>query len=68
MLSFGLSIAVFASLFAGIHSENGVEFLFPTQGTTLHYNDYVQVQYTSSFSAPWLFTWCMDGDRNIHRE
>ncbi|ROW13781.1 hypothetical protein VPNG_03507 [Cytospora leucostoma] len=41
---------------------NGVQFLFPTQGAALHYDDYVQVQYTSNFSAPWLFTFCEAAD------
>lgn len=71
MLGFSHTIVGLASLFAGVHSmtpTNGVEFLFPTQGTALHYNDYVQVQYTSNFSAPWLYTFCLDGDSNVGRE
>lgn len=44
---------------------NGVKFLFPTQGVTLHYNDYVEVQYTSGFSKPWLFAFCNASDGTI---
>ncbi|ROW10295.1 hypothetical protein VMCG_02101 [Cytospora schulzeri] len=44
---------------------NGVEFLFPTKGTTLHYNDYVQVQYISNFSDPWLVAYCIGADDHI---
>lgn len=60
-----------ASLFACVSAmtpSNGVEFLFPTQGATLHYNDYVQVQYTSEFSAPWLYTFCRAASGSVSRK
>lgn len=66
-----LSGLLLASLFAGISGmtpSNGVEFLFPTQGATLHYNDYVQVQYTSEFSEPWLYTFCRTASGSVSRE
>lgn len=48
--------------------SNGVEFLFPTQGATLHYNDYVQVQYTSEFDGPWLYTFCRTASGSVSRK
>lgn len=66
-----LSGLLLASLFArvsGMTPSNGVEFLFPTQGATLHYNDYVQVQYTSEFSEPWLYTFCRTASGSVSRK
>lgn len=48
--------------------SNGVQFLYPTKGVTLHYNDYVQVQWTSNFSDPWLFTFCSNSDNDVSRK
>ncbi|POS74990.1 cytochrome-1 [Diaporthe helianthi] len=47
---------------------NGVEFLFPTQGITFHHNDYVQVQYTSEFEAPWLYTFCRAASGSVSQK
>lgn len=48
---------------------NGVQFLFPTQGTTLHYNDNVQVQYTSGFADdPWLVAFCLSADGHVGKK
>lgn len=66
-----LSGVLLASLFArvsGMTPSNGVEFLFPTQGATLHYNDYVQVQYISEFSEPWLYTFCRTASGSVSRK
>ena len=66
-----VSIHLLASIFARVSAmipTNGVEFLFPTQGATLHYNDYVQVQYTSEFSDPWLYTFCRAASGSVSRE
>lgn len=65
------ALPILALLFASVSSmteTNGVLFLFPTQGVTLHYNDYVQVQYISNFTDPWLFTFCRDADGNVGGE
>jgi hypothetical protein len=48
--------------------SNGFEFLFPTQGATLHYNDYVAVQYTSEFDAPYLYTFCREATGSVSRK
>ncbi|PQE03087.1 transmembrane alpha-helix domain-containing protein [Rutstroemia sp. NJR-2017a BVV2] len=39
-------------------STNGVEFLYPTEGLTLHYMDIVNVTYTSGFSSPQMWVFC----------
>lgn len=60
-----------ASLIASVSAatpSNGVEFLFPTQGATLHYNDYVEVQYISEFEAPWLYTFCRAASGSVSRK
>ncbi|KAG8166613.1 hypothetical protein KVR01_002302 [Diaporthe batatas] len=60
-----------ASLIASVSAatpSNGVEFLFPTQGATLHYNDYVQVQYTSEFEAPYLYTFCRAASGSVSQK
>lgn len=65
------SVLFLASLIASVSAatpSNGVEFLFPTQGATLHYNDYVQVQYTSEFEAPWLYTFCRAASGSVSRK
>lgn len=68
---FMASALFLASLMAPVSAatpSNGVEFLFPTQGATLHYNDYVQVQYTSEFEAPWLYTFCRAASGSVSRK
>lgn len=57
---FAFPSAIYAST-----TTNGVEFLFPTLNVTLHYGDYVQVQYISNFSDPWLFAFCLAADGSI---
>lgn len=64
----GLFLASFFASVCGMTPSNGVEFLFPTQGATLHYNDYVQVQYTSEFDAPWLYTFCRTASGSVSRK
>ncbi|PQE18184.1 cytochrome-1 protein [Rutstroemia sp. NJR-2017a BBW] len=39
-------------------STNGVEFLYPTEGLTLHYMDIVNVTYTSGFPSPQMWVFC----------
>lgn len=60
-----LLLGVFSAICGAMTPTNGVQFLFPTAGTTLHYNDNVQVQYTSNFSDPWLFAFCLSADGNV---
>lgn len=64
----GLLLASFFARASAMTPSNGVEFLFPTQGATLHYNDYVQVQYTSEFSEPWLYTFCRAASGSVSRK
>lgn len=64
----GLFLASFIASVCAMTPSNGVEFLFPTQGATLHYNDYVQVQYTSQFDAPWLYTFCKTASGSVSRK
>lgn len=63
-----LGLSSLASTAYAMTMTNGVEFLFPTQGATLHYNDYVQVQYISNFTDPWLFTFCEEADGSVSGE
>lgn len=63
-----LFLASFIASVCAMTPSNGVEFLFPTQGATLHYNDYVQVQYTSQFDAPWLYTFCRTASGSVSRK
>ncbi|KAJ0123158.1 cytochrome-1 [Diaporthe amygdali] len=64
----GLFLALFFACVSAMTPSNGVEFLFPTQGATLHYNDYVQVQYTSEFSAPFLYTFCRAASGSVSQK
>ncbi|PQE32677.1 transmembrane alpha-helix domain-containing protein [Rutstroemia sp. NJR-2017a WRK4] len=43
-----------------VAAENtyGVEFLYPTEGLTLHYMDIVNVTYTSGFPSPQMWVFC----------
>lgn len=68
LMVFGLLLASFFARVSAMTPSNGVEFLFPTQGATLHYNDYVQVQYTSEFSEPWLYTFCRAASGSVSRK
>ncbi|ROV95977.1 hypothetical protein VMCG_07976 [Cytospora schulzeri] len=43
-------------------SPDGTGFIFPTEGLTLHYNDYVLVDYVSNFSTPYLKVWCSSNE------
>lgn len=63
-----LLLASFSACVSAMTPTNGVEILFPTQGATLHYNDYVQVQYTSEFSDPWLYTFCRAASGSVSRK
>lgn len=67
LMASGLFLASFFASVPAMTPSNGVEFLFPTQGATLHYNDYVQVEYTSEFSAPWLYTFCRAASGSVSR-
>lgn len=67
-LGLGATLLSLVSTSLSMQPTNGVQFLFPTQGVTLHYNDYVQVQYTSDFTDPWLFTFCESADGDVGRE
>ncbi|KUI52544.1 hypothetical protein VP1G_10471 [Cytospora mali] len=60
-----LLLGLFSALSTAMTPSNGVQFLFPTHGAELHYNDYVEVQYISNFTAPWLFAFCNDVDGHI---
>jgi hypothetical protein len=64
----GLFLASLITSVSAATPSNGVEFLFPTQGATLHYNDYVEVEYTSEFEAPWLYTFCRAASGSVSRE
>ncbi|KAH8757539.1 hypothetical protein F5883DRAFT_567376 [Diaporthe sp. PMI_573] len=71
-LPYGMASGLFlASLITSVSAatpSNGVEFLFPTQGATLHYNDYVEVEYTSEFEAPWLYTFCRAASGSVSQK
>ncbi|KAI1497860.1 hypothetical protein F5X99DRAFT_351216 [Biscogniauxia marginata] len=41
-------------------NTNGVTWQYPTEGLTFYYLDTVQVTYTSNFSGPFLYTFCLD--------
>lgn len=43
-------------------SPDGPEFLFPADSITLHYNDWLEVQYISNFSTPWMGGFCHTAD------
>ncbi|KUI73459.1 hypothetical protein VM1G_08835 [Cytospora mali] len=60
-----LLLGLFSALSTAMTPSNGVQFLFPTQGAALHYNDYVEVQYISNFTAPWLIAFCLDADGHV---
>ena len=49
LLSLGLATA-----------QNGVTFLYPTDGLVFNYLDTVNVTYQSEFAAPGLWTFCRD--------
>lgn len=68
IMASGLFLALSFACVSAMTPSNGVEFLFPTQGATLHYNDYVQVQYTSEFSAPFLYTFCRAASGSVSRK
>lgn len=52
---------------ARANGENGVTFLYPAGGETFYYLDTVNVTYTSSFSQPYLFTFCSKADDNVRQ-
>ncbi|KKY31574.1 hypothetical protein UCDDA912_g08495 [Diaporthe ampelina] len=44
-------------------ADDPIRFLYPDeQGLEFHYLDRVDVSYESNFSAPFLFTWCGQGN------
>lgn len=55
----------FPSAIYAVITNNGAEFVFPTENDTLHYNDFVQVQYTSNFTDPWLYAFCSAADGTV---
>lgn len=63
-----LLLGLFSAICGAVTTTNSVQFLFPTNGTTLHYNDYVQVQYISEFSDPWLVAFCSSADGHIDKK
>lgn len=59
MLPSSILLVVFAAVTVNAApNENGVEFLFPTDGLTLNYMDTINVTYTSPFPKPLLYTFC----------
>ncbi len=52
----GLCALVLSAGFA--HADCGSDFVFPATPQTFNYLDVVNVQYTSNYSHPTLYTWC----------
>jgi hypothetical protein len=46
-------------------NTNGVTWLFPTTDQILHYEDTVNVTWTSHFSSPLLYTFCFNSTNNF---
>ncbi|KAI7784573.1 hypothetical protein LA080_009810 [Diaporthe eres] len=55
-------LLVFCSI-SGALADDPLQFLYPDEdGLEFHYLDRIDVSYESNFSAPFLFTWCGQGN------
>ena len=59
--------SLLAATGARAESENGVTFLYPAGGEMFYYLDTVNVTYTSSFSSPYLYTFCSTADDTVRQ-
>ncbi|KAK4195021.1 hypothetical protein QBC40DRAFT_25195 [Triangularia verruculosa] len=60
------ALALLGARVAGQNGENGVWFIYPTEGHTYQHMDTVNVTYESPFPSPTLFGWCDGGRRNFY--
>ncbi|KAK4171526.1 hypothetical protein QBC36DRAFT_350290 [Triangularia setosa] len=60
------TLALLASRAACQNGNNGVWFIYPTEGHTYQHMDTVNVTYESPFPTPTLFGWCDGGSRNFY--
>lgn len=67
LVLFGVCWSLLLSGGARAETDNGVTFLYPAGGEMFYYLDTVNVTYTSSFSEPYLFTFCRKADDSIRQ-
>ncbi|KAK0742558.1 hypothetical protein B0T21DRAFT_382141 [Apiosordaria backusii] len=60
------AFALLAVRVAGQNGNNGVWFIYPTEGHTYQHMDTVNVTYESPFPTPTLFGWCDGGKTNFY--
>ena len=53
----------------GVLADDPIQFLYPDEkGLEFHYLDRIDVSYESNFSAPFLFTWCGQGNAKLAQQ
>jgi len=55
-----LSLFICISSVWGISGDHGITFLYPVDGLDVHYLDSVNVSWTSNFSEPRMYTFCIN--------
>ncbi|KAK0668104.1 hypothetical protein QBC41DRAFT_356921 [Cercophora samala] len=61
-----LALTLLGARVAGQNGQNGVWFIYPTEGHTYQHMDTVNVTYESPFPTPTLFGWCDGGSTNFY--